>query len=325
MDGTLGNVRKFAQATGRDLHVDAAATGLSVGYRPEGLIAPDIYPPVPVPKQSDLYYVWTKDDFLRLNNPSRAPGAPVPRIHFSVSSQTYFANGYGFASELPFEDLDNADDVLELRSTAGNFIMDQLNLAWEDRLAVTLTTTTNMGSSTALANAWSDAVNGTPIDDIFAGTASIRSTTGKEPNVMILSWPAWNNLRKHPDIISFVRGAGDNTGGGPVNEQQVGAAFNIPKVLIGKGIKNTADEDQTGVYTDIWSNACILLHVAPAPGRMVPSHGYTFRWTPAGFPAPFTTMRRTNDDNKTEIVETLHYQDEAVVASELGYLIVGAN
>lgn len=326
MDGRLdGTIKKYAQATGRDLHIDAVMTNMTVGYRPSRLIAPQIYPGVQVPKQSDLYYVWTKAEWLRVPTANRGPGAPTPRVTFTVGSQTYFANGYGLGMELPWEDLDNADDPLELRNSAGNFIMDQLNLAWEDRLSVTLTTTTNMGSSTSLTNRWSDEVNGTPVRDIFTGFESIRAVTGMDPNTFILSAIAFNNLRQHPEVIDFVRGKGTQTGG-PVTTADLAAAFGagVPgfKVLVGGGVKNTAAEGAAGTYTDIWSTAAILLHVAPAPGRMTPSHGYTFQWRPANFPAPFTVIRRPNEEHKTEVVEILHYQAEQVVASDLGYLIV---
>jgi len=326
MDGTLRHdIKKYAQATGRDLHIDGPLTNLTVGYRPQGLIAPQIYPPVPVAKQSDVYYVWTKADWLRVPTANRGPGAPTPRITFSVGSQTYFANGYGLAMEMPWEDLDNADDSLELRVSAANYITDQLNLAWEDRLATTLINNSNVGSWVSLGNTWGDQVNGAPVSDIFTGFESIRSTTGMEPNTMILSGRAYNNLRQHPEMIDFARGKGNTTGGG-VTAAELATAFGagVPnfRVLIGKGVKNTAGEGATGAYTEIWSTACVLLHVSPTPGRMVPSHGYTFQWRPAGFPAPFTVTRRNDENTKTEVVEILHYQAESVVSTDLGYLIV---
>lgn len=326
MDGHLrGDVKQFAQATGRDLHIDAAMTNMSVGYRPSRLIAPQVAPAVTVGKQSDLYYVWSRAEWLSVPTVNRGPGAPTPKVNFSVSSATYFCNGYGLGMDTPWEDLDNSDDVLELRQSVSNFILDQLNLAWEDRLASTLINTSNVGSSTTLTTRWSDDVNATPVRDVFTGFESIRSVTGYDPNVMILSGVAFNNLRQHPEIIDFVRGKGTQAGG-PVTAAALQSAFgeSIPgfKVLVGGGVKNTAAEGVTGAYTDIWSTACILLHVAAMPGRMTPSYMYTFQWRPPSFPAPFTVMRRQDEAIKAEVIEINHFQVEKVVASELGYLIV---
>lgn len=323
MNGTVNqDIKVYAGATGRDLHIDAPLTNLSTAYRPVGLIADQIYPVVPVGKQNDNYYTWTKADWLRVPNAARSRGAPSNRIQFSVSSDTYFAKEFSLAMELPIEDVVNADVGLDVLGAGAAFLKDALSLAWEDRLAVTLTTTTNMGSSTSLTNRWSDPIAGTPIDDIYTGFESIRLTTGQVPTVMIFSGIAWNNFRKHPDVVSFVRGAGDNRGGGPVTQEQVAAAFGTRAVLIGAGVKNSASENAPASFIDIWSTSCILLHVAAAPGRMVPSHGYTFQWRVPGAPAPMVVDRYSIRDRRVEVLETCHYQDEKVTGTDLGYMIV---
>lgn len=313
----------YAGATGRDLHIDVPLTNITIGYRPQNLIADQIYPTVPVDKQSNVYYSWTQADFFRISNAQRAPGATAKRVNFSVGSQTYFCKEYSLAMEIPLEDLANADAALNLRESAANFVVDQLSLAWEDRIAAALTTTTNVGSSVNLAAGvrWSNPTDAVPIDDVYVGIESIRQSTGYLANKMIMSGQAWNSFRKHPDIIDFVRGKGDNTGGGPVVEQDVARAFGFDTVLVGRGIKNTADEDAPATYTDIWSTACIILYVAPSPGLMVPTHGYTFQWTPAGLPGPMAVDRYQDRRPRTESVEVSHFQDERVVASNLGYLI----
>ena len=322
MEGTVQRIRSYAGATGRDLHIDAPLTNLTIGYRPRGLIAPDIYPLVQVPNQSGAYYVWTSGEFLRVPKTERSPGTPAKRVNFAVSSSTYFAKNFALAQELPYGDISNADAALNTRQSAANRVMDGLSLAWEDRIAVTLTTTTNMGSSTSLTNRWNDHINGAPVEDLFAGRESIRTRTGYDPNVAIFSGFAWARFARHPDVIKYIRGAGDNVGGGSVTQQQVANAFELDKVLIGKGIKNTGDEGAPVSYTDVWSTAAIMLYVAANPGLMEPSHGYTFWWQPEGFPGRAATERRRDDDKKAEIVETHEFQDERVTASEFGYLIV---
>jgi hypothetical protein len=324
MDGTLKQIKSYAGATGRDLHIDAPLSNITIGYRPRGLIAPDLYPLVQVPNQSGVYYVWTSNEFLRVPSARRSPGTPAKRIQFAVSSNTYFAQNFALAQELPYEDISNADAALSIRESAANRIVDGLSLAWEDRLAVTLTTTTNMGSSTSLTNRWNDHVNGAPVEDFFAGKESIRTRTGYDPNVWLFSGFAWARFARHPDVIKYIRGAGDNVGGGSVTQQQVANAFQLDKVLIGKGIKNTGDEGAPAVYTDIWSTAAVLLYVAPTPGLMEPSHGYTFWWQPEGFPGRSATERRRDDNPKVEVVETHQFQAEQVTAAEFGYLIVNA-
>lgn len=324
MDGLMQRPKTYAGATGRDLHIDAALTNLTIGYRPQNLIADLIYPKVPVGKQNDMYYTWRQSDWFRIANAERSRLSAAKRVNFSVSSDAFFCREYALAQEIAAEDLANADASLQLRESAANFCVDLLALAWEDRLATALTNTTNVGSNVNLTNAWSNPTASTPIDDIFTGVEAIRTGTGYDANLLIFSGLAWNNFRKHPDVIDFVRGKGDTRGGGPVAVNDVAAAF-FPngggRVLLGRGIKNTADEDAPAVYTDIWSTACVILHVAQNPGLMVPTHGYTFQWTPPGLPGPMAVDRYSERRTKAEVVEVSHYQDEKVVAPGLGYLI----
>jgi hypothetical protein len=309
--------------SGRDLHIDFPLTNLTIGYRPIGLIADKIYPIVTVGNATGIYFIWNKTNFLSAADAVRAPGAEANRVNMEVSSDGFAIKNYALASDIPYEFIANADAALHLRESTGNFLMDQQALSWEGRLATILTTTTNMCSSTVLTNNWSDPVLGTPIDDIYAGRDAIRKGTGMTPNKMVMGDHAWSRFSRHPDIIEFVRGRGDNRGGGPVGESDIARAFGLEEVLVGKGIKNTAPEGATGVYTDIWSTACILLYVAPSPGLMTPSHGYTFRWTPEGFPGPMAIERYQNIRPKTESVETHIFQDEKVTGTDLGYLITG--
>ncbi len=327
MDGIIDariTVKRFAGATGRDLHIDTPLTNLTIGYEPQGLIAPFIYPIVPVDKETNNYYVWAKAETLRLHDAERARGREANRINFDVSSEAYSTKNYALAIDLPLEDVANADAALDLRSSGARRVTNALNLAWEDRLAVTLTTTTNMTSSTALTNAWDDLANSNPVDDLFVGRDAIRKISGFTPNVAVFADHAFSRFSRHPDVIEFVRGKGDTTGGGPVNEAQIAGAFGYTRVLVGKGLKTgTGEGAGTATYTDIWSTAVALIYAAPAPGMMEPSHGYTFRWTPPGLPGPLAVERYVNQRPKTESVEVHMFQDERVTGTDLGYLIVG--
>jgi len=323
----LGQVRTYAGATGADLHIDTPLSNISIGWRPRNLIAPDVFPLVNVPKQSDAFYVWDRDEWLRTPNTQRAKGTAAKRIPLKVSSDNFFCLNYALAAELPYEDISNADAAIGLRESASNRIVDGLTQDWEQRLATTLTTTTNVGSAFDLTAAglyrWNDHVNGAPVEDLFVGIESIRLRTGYKPNVFLLSGHAWARFARHPDVIKYVRGAGDNLGGGSVTEDQIAKAFLFDKVLIGGGVKNTAGEDAPGTYTDVWTTAAILAYVNPQPALMEPSFGYTYYWQPEGFPGRFGVERRRDDDKHIEIVETHTFQDEKITASALGFLIVG--
>lgn len=322
--GNIGRLATYAGATGRDLHIDAVLSNITVGFRAKDFIADQIFPVVPVQKESDFYYVWPREEWFRLKNAERSRGTAPKKISTTVSTDTYAVKNYALGMDVPFEDIANADMALDFQVNNANLIKDSLMLNWEDRLAVILGTTSNHGSGTILAANYENQGSTDPVKDIDTGLEQIRSQTGVDGNTMIISMPSWRRMRRHPNLIEFIRGKGDNVGGGGVTLSQVADAFELSKVLIGKGLKNTSAEGAALSMSDIWSQNIILLHVAASPGRMTPTYGYTFQWTPAGFPAPFTVRRFEDEKVMIETQEVYHFQDEKVVSTALGYIIQGA-
>lgn len=317
------NEKWYAGASGRNLHIDAVLSNITFGIRPQGMIWDMLFPPVPVGKQSDTYYVWNTANMLRRENAERAPKTQANRIDLQVSSDTYFARNYALGIENSWEDLDNADDALELRMSSQNMIIDNLQLNAEFRMATAICNTANVGSSNTLAANYANVAATDPIGNIHDGQQSIRSVTGYKPNVAVFGPLTWDRFRRHPDVIAYVRGSGDSVGGGSVTEQQVANAFELSKVLVGNAIQNVAAEGAAASYSDVWSTHIALMYVAPNPGRMVPTYGYTFQWRPAGFPAPFTVRRFDEENKMLEVQEVHHFQDEKIVSTALGFLIVG--
>jgi hypothetical protein len=323
-DARLFSVKEYAGMTGRDIHIDAILSGMTLGYKPVGAIADRIFPVINVTKQSDGYYIWSRADKFRRPDAERAPKTLANRIDTKVSTDTYFAKNYALGVETSWEDLSNADAALELRSNNSDLIIDALTLNHEVRVANRICNTSNVGSSNSLASDYSNVGATAPIDDLDNGIESIRSVTGMTPNKAIFGPKSWMRFRKHPDVIDFVRGKGDNIGGGGVTLRQVADAWMLDEVLVGNAIVNTAAEGDTGVYSDVWSNHIALLYVAPRPGRMVATYGMTFAWQPAGFPARRAVRRYDDSPKMIEIQEVHEFQDEKITGTELGYLIIGA-
>jgi hypothetical protein len=95
-------------------------------------------------------------------------------------------------------------------------------------------------------------------------------------------------------------------------------------VFVPQTIKNTATEGAADAFTDVWSTHVHLLYVDPSPGIMTPTFGLAFRWAGDGAsqgPGGITIERKYDDDRKVQWLRAGYYQDEKVVASELGFTI----
>lgn len=309
-----------------DFHIDTFLTNFLHGYRPRGMIADQIFPVITVQRQSNVFARIDRGSWFRLPDTNRAPGTAFREVNYTVSSDTYFAKNYGLASAIPFEVLDNADPPWDPAQRQTEFLYDQLMLDFEVRVAST--TFGGVGSSSTLtgAAAWSDFANSDPLTNIETGIEAIRQTTGYTPNLAIIGQRAWLKMRRHPDIVRAIyAGAGV---GGTATPQQFGELIGVDRVLVPGVIKNTAGEfanTDAQSFTDVWSTHMVLAYATGNPGIMTPTFGLAFRWTGpnigANGPGNFAIERKRDTDTLREIIRTGYYQDEHIVAPELGFLI----
>lgn len=318
-------------ATGRDLHIDAALSNLVIGYEPQGYIVQDIFPMVNVNKQSNVYHVWTKGDFFRIPDTRRAPKTNANRVETNISSETYFCNNYALGDEISFEDLANVDQAIKIREKMARNLVNLLNLDWENRVASQISSGSNVGSYTTLSGTsqWSDYANSDPVNDVEVGKESIASTTGLEANLIIIPRAVISKLKQHPDLLDRVKYTGTNDRPGQVTPRALAEVFGVDRVLIGRTIKNTAEQgNATDSFSDVWGKNVVIAHVTngPSPDGRDPSLGYSFRWnSPLLGGRPMAVERWTDPNNrKFENIEAGYYQDEKLVATELGYVIDSA-
>lgn len=320
---------EYVTPIGGDAHHDVPLSNLAVSAfndSTDEFIAERLFPNVPAGKQSDQYYTISKEAFLRVTagGAKRAPRTEARRIEFEISSDAYFAHNYALAGENALEDLANADIAVQLRQNTTRLVSGRLRREQEIRIANLATTAANLGSGVALTGTskWNDYLNSTPISDVTTAHAFVRQNTGMKANTMVIDEDTFQIVRRHPDILELYK----YTAGGQATEEQLKSTFQVANMLIGAGVKENALEGGTSSITNIWGNNVLLAHVGPATGLQTATLGLRFGWRPAGFPAAFGVERKVErgaGSRKVEIVEVGHFQDEKIVAAELGYLISG--
>ena len=316
-------------ATGPDIHHDTLLSNVAVAAFAVGtdeLIADQLFPSIPVGKQSDRYAIIDKGNFLRrpdtVNGVLRAPGTEARRVIFEVSSDKYFADGYALASEIPLEDLANADQPFRLRENTTTLITGLLRREQEIRIAQKVTTAANVGSAVALTGTakWSDFANSDPIADVTTGHAFIRNNTGLVANTLVIDYDTVMIVRRHPELLDMYK----YSRSGQITMQELADCFKVGRILVGRAVMENALEGGTSSMTNVWGNNALLAHVEPAVGQQTRTLGLRFNWRPEGFPAPLAVASRREAGAGTryvEIEEVSMFQDEKIIAKELGYLI----
>lgn len=321
-----------------DVHVDKPLTSISIMFRlnAEDYVSERVFPVVPVPKQSDLYFTIPRGAFFRDSFEKKAPGAPPARVNFKHSTDSYRCDIWALATTIADEVRANYDAPLradqEMTELLTNLSLINKERQWQAAyFAAGIWTTDQTGVAAAPgANQflqWNDA-NSNPIVDIRAGKRRVQQRTGYRPNKLVLGREVFDVLVDHPDIIALLDRGQTPVGPAQANRQALAAIFEVEEVLVMDGIHNTAAMTQTDTMTGafIGGKAALLIYVPRSAGLQTVSAGYTFTWTGLlGGGAMGQNMRRVRDDRLLldELIAQMAY-DFKVVSADLGQFFASA-
>jgi hypothetical protein len=321
----------MSQPTAGDVHVNRPLTNIAIAYFQDAsnFIAGSVFPNIPVSKQSDAYWTIPRDSFNRDEMKIRAPGTESAGGGYTVNpDNTYYCHVRAYHHDIPDQVRANTDSPLDADNQASTLVTHKALINREKNFASKYFTTGVWGTDVAGVAAgptgsqvlrWSDAASN-PIEDIRRYKRTMMEATGFEPNTLLLGQDVLDALYDHPDIIDRVKYG--QTPGRPadIDVSDLAQLFKIPRILVGRGIENTAKEGATEVSRFIMKNGALLCHSAPNPGIMVPSAGYTFSWTGflAAGPMGIRLKRFRMEHLESDRVEIQSAYDQKVVAADLG-------
>lgn len=326
------------QPVASDVHISSALTNVAVAFVQDAaaFVAGRIFPIVPVQKQSDVYWKFSKDDFLRDEAKPRADATESAGVGFNLSTGTYTATVYGLHKDLGDQVRSNADAGLNIEARSTQMLIQKM-LIKRDRLFMQKFMTTSVwgtditgvasGATGNQAVKWSVGATSDPFSDISKGQTSILQNSGLEANVLVLSYGVYQALRLHPaviDRIKYTMGAEARN----INEQLLAAAFDVDEVLVSKAVYNTSQEGVAGSYSFVMGNHALLAHRTAAPSLTEASSGYIMAWSNvygagnnvgvATWEVPMPVL-----GPNTIRIEAAMAFDMQTVATELGYFFSG--
>jgi hypothetical protein len=275
----------------QDAHIDRAMTNISVAYMQEAsaFIADQVFPIVPVKRQSDVFYVYNKGDFMRDEAALRGAYSESAGGDYGVAaSDPYYCRKHAFHKDVAPEERANYDEPLNADVDATEFVSQKMlirrEMEWATRFFKTGLWGTEINGGAAVANG--GAVNGgtvvywstdtsDPIKDITSTSVTMASETGYRPNVLVLSPFVFNALKNHPDILDRIK----YTQKGIVTNDLLATLFEVDKVLVAWSVVNSAAKGATDSVDFIMGKHALLCYSAPSPALKKPSAGYIFAWT----------------------------------------------
>jgi len=267
----------MAQPALSDVHITRAITDAAIRYSNELFIADQVAPVVPVKNLTDKYFVFDRGDWFRDGaSIDRRPGAAAPRGGYEVSNETYVCKTMAMASNVPDEIVDNADEPLRPFEDASEWCMHQVLIRRERQASANLfiSGTWNAGTDWS-GTQWSDFENSDPAADISAGIDAVITGTGFTPNTLTMGMEVISDLKLHPEGLDRF----NYTPPGIMTTDLVAEWLGVEKVIVGKATYNTAEEDATEAFSQIWGKHALLSYQPPSPSITEPSAAYIFEKT----------------------------------------------
>ena len=270
----------------QDAHIDRALTNISVSYLQDAsaFIADKVFPIVPVKRQSDVFYQYSKADFMRDEAQVRGAGTESAGGDYGVEAQDpYYCRKHAFHKDVTEEERVNYDEPLDADKDATDFVSQKMLIRREMQWATNFfkagvwgreITGADDAAGENQAIKWGLATSN-PIKDITDAGVKMASETGYKPNTLVLSPYAFNALKNHEDILDRIK----YTQKGIVTEDLLATLFCVDKVLVAWAVVNSAAKGSAAAVDFIMGKHALLCYSNPRPALRKPSAGYIFAWT----------------------------------------------
>lgn len=288
------------QPTQYDVHVNVPLSNISVAFiqDPNSFVASDVFPNIPVEKQSDIWYKYVRSQFNTDEMQDRAASTESAGSGYTLSSTpSYTAKVKALHKDVPDQVRANEDSPLSSDRDATIFLTQKALIKKERDWSTTYMTSgvwatqvsgVGSGASGVAAGTggtvlyW-DNPSSTPIEDVRNIKRQVMLTSGGfRPNTGVFSRSVIDHLLDHPDIVDRIKygqTANPNLDPAIVNRRTLAEIFELQRIFVMDGVYNSALEGATESNTFIGGLNALICYSTPNPGLMTPTAGYTFSWT----------------------------------------------
>ena len=286
-----------------------------------------ILPLLSVPKQSGNFGRITLETLLENSAQTRrAPTSGYQRRQFEFTEDSYATEEHGIEEYLDDREVAMYADYFTAQAVAVRRAVNTILTAHEQRVASAVMDSTYYTGQAAThvtpATAW-DVASSTPIEDVEAAWNKLRDNSGFRANALILSEAVYRVLRSHPDVVARVEssGAGFAARARDVNLSQLAAVFDIPKIIVGGGMYNTSNPNESASLADIWGTDVLVAKVANSNDMREPCIGRTFHWSADGSISGGLVETYREEAVRSNIVRVRHDVQEKILYQDLGVMI----
>lgn len=283
-----------------------------------GFIGLEVMPIFRTAKQAASYPVIPKEVLLKIPDTARAPRGTYNRGDWDYERGQFNTAEQGW--EEPVDDTER--DMIEQEGSAGiaDFVatkraMNIIMRAQEKRIADKVFNSSNF-TAHAVTNEWDDPTNATPINDVNDGVLTFRTQCGMLPDVLIIAFYTFVKLKECDQIVNRLKYTFPGIDINKMTSTQLAAVFNVPRVLIGGGVYDSAGKGLDASISDLWDKEfAALVKISTGDSITEPGLGRTFLWTEDSAENPIVEQYR-EDKVRSDIFRVRHNVDEAFIQSK---------
>ena len=282
-----------------------------------GFIGLELMPLFRTAKNASTYPVIPKEALLSVPDADRAPRAKYGRDDWDYERGHFQTSEKGLEEPLDDTERDLFDQedqgVADLITTERCY--KKIMRSQEKRIADKMFNATNF-TANDVTHEWDDATNATPVDDINDAIKSFRLQCGMLPDVLTIAFSTFLDLKNCDQIVDRLKYTFPGIDINKMNASQLAQVFNVPRVLVGGSVYNSAGKGLDATVTDIWSSEYAqLVKISSGPDISQPGVGRTFIWTEDSPQNPIVESYR-EEQTRSDIFRVRHHVDEAFIQSK---------
>jgi len=282
-----------------------------------GYIGLQLMPIFTVADMSSTYSVIPKEVLLKIQDVNRAPRGKYNRGDWEYEAGKYSTSEKGW--EEPIDDSERknldrrspglADRIATQRAL--NIILRSQEKRIADRIF-----NPNRFTPHAVSVEWNVPATAKPITDVKNGKAAFRLQCGMLPDALVISWTTFEDLKNCDQIVDRLKYTFPGLDINKMTSAQLAAVFDVPEVIIGGSVYDSAKRNKAATITDVWNyEYASLVKISRGDDITQPGVGRTFLWTEDS-PENALVESYRDDSRRSDVIRVRHHVDEAYIASQ---------
>jgi hypothetical protein len=285
-------------------------------------IGTKVLPIFPTKKKASIFPAITRESITRDADTKRAPRGNYNRDSFQAKDRQYACEEHGLEGPLDDSEREMYSSDFDAELTTVQIVTRRVLQAQEKRIASAVFDTTTFSGSDLFtdysAEPW-DNGSSDVIAQVREVREKVRKNCGMDPGTLIMSKANIDRLLANSGIKGAIQYVARLTEAEILNA--LADILGVKKIVVGKGIYNSAKEGKAFKGADIWSDDFAMVAVIGEGQRLSdPSMGRTFLWT-ADSPENATVEQYRDDAARSDIFRVRQHVDEIIIDPYFAHLM----